>query len=131
MKPMSVIQKLNESSESEAYLEKMKNLRKNANSLADSIKGILSKCNADISYVECSIGDYVDISLSCKFKADKISSYDNDVSLYGRIHLDDDLKLVKADIKTSSGPNVLNYDFIRALNALYEYFSSGNKHYSL
>ena len=115
------------------------------NSLAKSIENILKQCNADISYVESHRGDddidsvnskvkeyaYNRIDISCKFKPDSISQYDNDVSLYGTLKFDNNLKLVKADLMTSSGPNVLNYDFIKALNALYSYFASGNDNYDI
>ena len=114
-------------------INKKKNIKESIediNSLANHIKTILSECNADISYV------YVDsydgeINFSCEFSPDKISKYDNEVSLYGRLFFDENLKLVKADVKTSSGPNVLNYDFIKGLNALYEFLSSGNNRYTM
>lgn len=114
-------------------INKKKNLKESAediNSLAKSIKTILSECNADISYVDASSYDG-EINFSCRFSPDKISKYDNEVSLYGRLFFDENLKLIKADVKTSSGPNILNYDFIKGLNALYEFLSSGNNRYTM
>lgn len=125
--------------------EKLTESADDIESLAKSVENILKQCNADISYVESYSGDndidsvnskvkeyaYNRINISCKFKPDSISQYDNDVSLYGTLKFDNNLKLVKADLMTSSGPNVLNYNFIRCLDALYSYFSSGNKHYNM
>lgn len=102
--------------------------------LAESIKNILTQCNADISYVTPRY-DGIDneriVNMSCKFTADKLSKYDNDVSLYGNLYFDENYILIKSNMMTSSGPNVLNHDFIQALNALYSYFKSGNNHYDL
>lgn len=129
---LDIIKNLNECDETKKE-NKKKELKESAddiNSLAESIKNILSECNANISYVDVSFkGNEIDFS--CKFSPDKISQYDNEVSLYGKLFFDENLKLVKADVNTSSGPNVLNYDFIRCLNALYDFLSSGNNHYTL
>ena len=97
--------------------------------LAKSIENILKQCGASISYID--IDENNKIMFDCKLEADKISKYDNKVSLYGDLFFDENLKLVKADVMTSSGPNVLNYNLIRCLDALYSYFSSGNKNYNL
>ena len=120
----------------DAYYAKKGNKKKNLkestediSSLAKSIKTILSECNASVSYVDVYYEG--EINFSCKFSPDKISKYDNDVSLYGKLFFDENLNLVKADVNTGSGPNVLNYDFIRGLNALYEFLSSGNNSYTI
>lgn len=108
---------------------------KEISNLVESIKRIISECHGSISYVDLYGSDdrqtNTEIAISCKFKADKLSKYDNDVSLEGRVWFNEDLKLVKSDLSTSSGPNVLNYDFIQCLKALYSYFESGNKHYDI
>ena len=113
---------------------KKKNLKESAediSSLAKSIKTILSECNANISYVDVYSYDEREINFSCRFSPDKISKYDNDVEVSGMLFFDENLKLVEADVKTSSGPNILNYDFIKGLNALYEFLSSGNNRYTM
>ena len=120
-------------------INKKKNLKESTgdiNSLANRIKTILSECNADISYVDTYIfnerNEYGgEINFSCKFNSDKISRYDNKVSLYGKLLFDKNFKLANSDVMTSSGPNVLNYDFIKCLNALYEFLSSGNNRYTM
>ena len=104
---------------------------KDISSLAKSIKIILSECNANISYVDVYSYDEREINFSCRFSPDKISKYDNDVEVSGMLFFDENLKLVNADVKTSSGPNILNYDFIKGLNALYEFLSSGNNRYTM
>ena len=114
-------------------INKKKNLKESAediNSLAKSIKTILSECNANISYIDVDSYDG-EINFSCRFSPDKISRYDNDVEVSGRLFFDENLRLTKADVKTSSGPNILNYDFIKGLNALYEFLSSGNNRYTM
>lgn len=114
-------------------INKKKNLKESAediNSLAKSIKTILSECNANISYIDVDSYDG-EINFSCRFSPDKISRYDNDVEVSGRLFFDENLRLTKADVKTSSGPNILNYDFIKGLNALYEFLSSGNNSYTI
>lgn len=113
-------------------VNKKKNLKESAediNSLAKSIKTILSECNANISYVD--VYDEREINFRCRFSPDKISKYDNDVEVSGMLFFDENLNLIKADVKTSSGPNILNYDFIKGLNALYEFLSSGNNRYTM
>lgn len=72
----------------------------------------------------------INIISSGKFKPDKLSRYDNEIDFYGSLYLDDNLNFVKTDIKTSSGPNVLNSDFISALNALYSYVESNGDHWN-
>lgn len=114
-------------------INKKKNLKESTediNSLANRVKTILSECNADISYVDVDSYDG-EINFRCRFSPDKISKYDNDVEVSGRLFFDENLKLIKADVKTSSGPNILNYDFIKGLNALYEFLSSGNNRYTM
>ena len=106
---------------------------KDINSLVEAIKRIITECHGNISYVDFYGSDdrnsNIEIAISCRFKADKLSKYDNDVSLEGRLWFNNSLKLVKTDLSTSSGPNVLNYDFIHCLNALYSFFESDNQHY--
>ena len=123
MKPIKVIQRLTEDEDKNNDIK----------SLANSIETILHNCNADISYVDSynTRDSFNEIEIGCKFAADKLSKYSNDVSLHGKLKFDENLKLIESDLSTSSGPNVLNYDFIKALNALYSYFASGNKHYDL
>lgn len=115
-------------------LEKSKDIK----SLAESIKNILSQCGASISYVnyreaieDTKFYENNEISLSCNVKPDKISKTENEIEIYGTLVFDKDLNLVEAELRTGSGPNILNYSFIKCLNALYGYFSSGNKHYDL
>lgn len=127
MKPINVISSIKEAEENST--SKLKQLE-------ESVKNILKQCNAKISYVDgynYSGRDdkEIELQIGCRFSADAKSKYSNDVSLYGKLYFNDNLELVKSDLTTGSGPNVLNYDFIKALNALYEYFESGNKHYSL
>ena len=106
---------------------------KDINSLIETIKRIIADCNGIISFVDLYGSDdrhsNIEIAISCRFKADELSKYSNDVSLEGRLWFNNDLKLVISDLSTSSGPNVLNYDFIHCLNALYSFFKSGNQHY--
>ena len=128
---LDIIKNLNECDKVKKE-NKKKELKESASdikSLAESIKRILSECNASVSYVDVYYEG--EINFSCKFSPDKISKYDNDVSLYGKLFFDENLNLVKADVNTGSGPNVLNYDFIRGLNALYEFLSSGNNNYTI
>ena len=124
------IKKLHEDEE----LENSKNIK----SLAESVKNILSQCGASISYVDyreaiedAKFHENNEISLSCSVKPDKISKTENEIEIYGTLVFDKDLNLVEAELRTGSGPNILNYSFIKCLNALYSYFSSGNKHYDL
>ena len=95
--------------------------------VAEVIKRIITECNGEISYI-----DYYKDSISIKatFKADSISLYENDITLYGDLKFDNE-KLIKSDLTTSSGPNVLNNDYIKCLNALYGYLVSGNSGYDL
>ena len=95
--------------------------------VAEVIKRIIAECNGKISYVDY----YTDsINIKAKFKAENISRYENDITLYGNLKFDND-KLTKSDLTTSSGPNVLNNDYIKCLNALYGYLVSGNSGYDL
>ena len=95
--------------------------------VAEVIKRIITECNGEISYI-----DYYKDSISIKatFKADSISLYENDITLYGDLKFDNE-KLIKSDLTTSSGPNVLNNDYIKCLNSLYGYLVSGNSGYDL
>ena len=55
---------------------------------------------------------------SGRFPAESISRYDNDIAFDGNIAFDENLNIVATDIKTSSGPNLLNQDFIKGINRL-------------
>ena len=126
MKPINVIQRLNESEISGKLQD-----------IANTIEKILTECHADVSYVD--VSEYAgrgdkdcEIMLSCHFPPESFSKYTNEVSLYGRLLFNNnDLKLTSADLTTSSGPNVLNHDFIHALNAIYTYIESGYNHYDM
>lgn len=127
MKPIKVIQSLNEEDTNNSKLKE----------IANTIERILNNCHADVSYVNTSEyagrddKDY-SITLSCHFSPDRLSKYENEVSLYGTLLLDrNSLAVTSADLKTGSGPNVLNSDFISALGAIYGYIDSGYKHYSM
>ena len=99
---LDIIKNLNECDKVKKE-DKKKELKESANdikSLAKSIERILSECNANVSYVDVYYEG--EISFSCKFSPDKISQYDNDVSLYGRLFFDENLNLVNADVTTSS-----------------------------
>ena len=113
MKPINIINNITESANTTSGAD-----------LAKGVENILKQYGADINYVNYRADDNQNrIDFSCKLEADKISKYDNDVSLYGNLFLDENLKLVASDVMTSSGPNVLNYNFIKCLDALYSYFS--------
>lgn len=103
----------------------------NFEKIINTLKNIITSCGGDISYINRKYQDSNEIELSARFKPDKFSKYENDVNLYGTLYLDDNLKLVSSNLMSSSGPNVLNYDYIKCLNALYSYFSSGNSHYDI
>ena len=66
---------------------------------------------------------------SGRFPAESISRYENDIAFDGNIAFDENLNVVATDIKTSSGPNLLNQDFINALNALYTFVKSNGDHW--
>ena len=66
---------------------------------------------------------------SGKFKAEDTSYYENDIDFDGRLYLDENLNFVKTDIKCASGPNLMNREFITALNALYTFVESNGDSY--
>ena len=99
--------------------------------IINTLKNIITSCGGDISYINRKYQDSNEIELSARFKPDKFSKYENEIELHGTLFLDDNLKLVSSDLMSSSGPNVLNYDYIKCLSALYSYFSSGNSRYDI
>ena len=132
-----------------AVINNLKELNESAKLTEDSYdeieNKIKEKCNlvkellshygdgtADVSYS----GDYNQDKLlyyvwvrSGKFKAEDISYYENDIDFEGRLYLDENLNFVKTDIKCASGPNLMNKEFITALNALYTFVESNGDSY--
>lgn len=97
---------------------------------ANQIKELLSHYNSDAKVNYYDDGEDIIIDLSSgNFNPDSLSKYSNTIAFDGRIYFDNDLNIVNTDIKTSSGPNVLNKDFISALNALYTFVKSNGSHY--
>lgn len=84
--------------------------------------------NSD-SKVEYSDYDKVIWIRSGNFEPESISKYSNSIDFEGRLYLDDNFNFVKTDIKTSSGPNLLNQSFILQLNALYTFVKSNGQHW--
>lgn len=106
--------------------DEYKAIRERLKKLCDLIKNILSTYTDNISYVDNTIwsDDLYAIEFSCKISPDSISKYENDISLYGRLFLDKNFHFTQSDVMTSSGPNVLNQQFISAANALYTFVKS-------
>ena len=70
----------------------------------------------------------IDIS-PCRFKPESFSKYENEPQIYGSVELDKDFNFVNVDINTTSGPNVINGEFITALKSLHTFISSNGEHY--
>lgn len=125
--------KLNESiiknlKESEAY-EDAKKAR--LEKIAAGLQNALSNYTNDRKAVSSSYdGERMRIEIRpIRFKPESFSRYENEVQIYGSMELDEDFNFVNVDINTSSGPNVINRDFITALNIIYTYISSKGDSY--
>ena len=93
---------------------------------ASLLKELLSHYGGDGTSVSSSYdGRELRIDLSSGyFKPEALSRYDNEIEFSGTLYLDKNLNFTGVDVKTSSGPNVVNQDFINALNALASFIKS-------
>lgn len=69
------------------------------------------------------------IDFSITVDPDKFARQENSVEIYGTLYLDKDGNFSMVDVKTSSGPNILNRNFITALNALYTFVEHNGDSY--
>ena len=69
------------------------------------------------------------IDFSVTVAPDKFARQENSVEIYGTLYLDKDGNFSMVDVKTSSGPNILNKNFITALNALYTFVEHNGDSY--
>ena len=69
------------------------------------------------------------IDFSVTVAPDKFARQENSVEIYGTLYLDKDGNFSMVDVKTSSGPNILNRNFITALNALYTFVEHNGDSY--
>ena len=125
--------KLNESimknlKESEAY-EDAKKAR--LEKIAAGLQNALSNYTNDRKAVSSSYdGERMRIEIRpIRFKPESFSRYENEVQIFGSMELDKDFNFVNVDINTSSGPNIINRDFITALNIIYTYITSKGDSY--
>lgn len=70
-----------------------------------------------------------EIDFSITVAPDKFARQENSVEIYGTLYLDKDGNFSMVDVKTSSGPNILNRNFITALNALYTFVEHNGDSY--
>ena len=125
--------KLNESimknlKESEAY-EDAKKAR--LEKIAAGLQNALSNYTNDRNAVSASYyGERMIIEIRpIRFKPESFSRYENEPQIFGSMELDKDFNFVNVDINTSSGPNIVNRDFITALNIIYTYIASKGDSY--
>ena len=114
--------------ESEAY-EDTKKAR--LEEIASGLQNALSNYTNDRKAVSSSYdGERMRIEIRpIHFKPESFSKYENEPQIYGSMELDEDFNFVNVDITTSSGPNVVNRDFITALNIIYTYIASKGDNY--
>lgn len=114
--------------ESEAY-EDTKRAR--LEKIAAGLQSALSNYTNDKKIVTSSYdGETMRIGLRpIHFKPESFSKYENEPQIYGSMELDEDFNFINVDINTTSGPNVINRDFITALNTIYTYIKSKGDHY--
>jgi len=118
-------EKLNEEAQSSSVYSD------NVTSKCKLIKNMLSHYG-NVSHVtpQLSFNDEDEaIDFSVTVAPDKFARQENSVEIYGTLYLDKDGNFSMVDVKTSSGPNILNRNFITALNALYTFVEHNGDSY--